>query len=318
MLISRFARTTTLVALLVGLIPLGAGVAIAEAETDYETLIAKSSPALVTIKCVLKMQGPGGSREIEREFTALMVDDKGTVLCASLQLGTSKSMRRYAITPTDIKVLIGDDTDGVKAKLLASDSELDLTWVQIKEPDAKGYAHIDFTKAATVKLDDRLRMLTRMDKFFDRAPVVNEGRLSGKTKKPRDLLIPSTSLGVEPGMPIFADDGLVIGVVVVQSPDEEEQAAGKRMGSAALILPAADVVKATLRAHETAASEDEEEDEEEEEGEEGDEGEAGADAKKTATGADDKPKKAVDKAATKPAPVKPAPTKPVPPAKPAG
>ncbi len=288
MLISRLFPIATCVALIAGLIPFTA----TQAATEYETLITKASPALVTIKCVLKMQGPGGTREVERDFTALMIDNKGTVLCASVQLGTSKLMRRYGtITPTDIKVLIGDDTEGVKAKLLASDSELDLSWVQIKEPDAKGYAHVDFAKATTAKSGDRLLTLTRMDKFFDRTPIVNEGRLSGKTKKPRDLLVPSSSLEVEPGMPIFAEGGLTVGVIVVQAPDEEDQAAGGRMGTAALILPAAEVVKATKRAHETAASDDDEEEEE---------GEADAAAKKPAEGA-------ADKAPAKPAPpVKPA------------
>ncbi len=304
MLKSRLFPIATCVAVLIGLVAFGASAAPAEAKTEYEKLIDDISPSLVTLKCVLKMQGPGGAREVEREFTALMIDNKGTVLCASVQLGTSKLMRRYGtITPTDIKVLIGEDTEGVEAKLLASDSELDLSWVQIKKPDAKGYAHVDFAKATTVNYGDRLLTVTRMDKFFDRTPIVNEGRLSGKTKKPRDLLVPSSGLEIEPGMPIFGEGGVTVGVIVVQAPDEEEQAAASRMGTAALILPAAEVVKATKRAHETAAAEDEED----EEGE-------GDTVKKTAKDAGDKLKKD----AAKLVPAKPAvPANPAPPTKPA-
>lgn len=234
-------------------------------QPDYQAFVDKTAPALVTVKFVLKVQGAGGQREIEREFTAVMVGAKGIVLCSSVQLGTSKLMRRFngTATPTDIKILIGEDTEGVEAKLLASDSDLDLSWLQIKEPSEKGYAFVDFAKGGSVPVGGALLTISRMDKFFDRAPLLTQGRLGGKTHKPRELLLPSSGLEVTPGMPIFAEDGSTVGVVVIQSPDPEDMAANPRMAgqsTAALILPSAEVVKATKQAMETTA-EDEEDDE---------------------------------------------------------
>lgn len=239
--------------------------AVAAGQPDYQAFVDKTAPALVTVKFVLKVQGAGGQREIEREFTALMVGPKGMVLCSSVQLGTSKLMKRFSgtATPTDIKILIGDDTEGVEAKLLATDADLDLSWLQIKEPGKEDYAFVDFAKAGSVPVGGRLLTMSRMDKFFDRAPLLSLGRLGGRTHKPRELLLPSSGLDVTPGMPIFAEDCSTVGVVVIQSPDPEDMAANPRMAgqsTAALILPSAEVVKATKQARETTA-EDEEDDE---------------------------------------------------------
>ncbi|HWL91978.1 MAG TPA: hypothetical protein VNT79_00450 [Phycisphaerae bacterium] len=248
-----------------------AGVARADTKAIYKQLFDEAAPALVTIKCVLKVQGSSGAQEQEREFTALMIEPKGLVLCSSLQLGTSRLYRRMAtsITPTDIKVLIGDDTEGVEAKFLTSDPELDLSWVEIKTPDEKGYTSLDLSKGVVPALGDRLLSGRRMDKFFDRAFVVNEGYLGGTTKKPRELLVPTASLEFTQtsiGMPVFDDHAAVVGVAVLQSPDPEDEG-GTRGSADVLILPVAEVVKATERAR-TAANEAEEE-EEDEEGEEG-------------------------------------------------
>lgn len=244
-------------------------VARAAGQSDYQAFVDKTAPALVTVKFVLKVQGAGGQREIEREFTAVMVNAEGMVLCSSVQLGTSKLMRRFSgtATPTDIKILIGDDTEGVDAKLLASDADLDLSWLLIKEPSEEGYTFVDFAKSRSVPVGGTLLTISRMDKFFDRAPLLNQGRLGGKTRKPRELLLPSSGLNVTPGMPIFAEDGSTVGIVVIQSPDPEDRAANPRMAgqsTAALILPSAEVVKATKQAMETAAEDEEEEDDEDE------------------------------------------------------
>lgn len=266
--LSRSARVTLFILAIAGT----GQVARAGGQSDYQAFVDKTAPALVTVKFVLKVQGAGGQREIEREFTAVMVSAEGMVLCSSVQLGTSKLMRRFSgtATPTDIKILIGDDTEGVDAKLLASDADLDLSWLQIKEPGEDGYVFVDFAKSRSVPVGGTLLTISRMDKFFDRAPLLNQGRLGGKTRKPRELLLPSSGLNVTPGMPIFAEDGSTVGIVVIQSPDPEDRAANPRMAgqsTAALILPSAEVVKATKQAMETAAEDEEEEDEDDDEGE---------------------------------------------------
>lgn len=230
---------------------------------EYQALMNAVAPALITVKYVLKVQGPGGTRDIDREITAVMMDKSGLVLCAGVQIGTSRLMRRMgATTPTDIKILIGDDTVGIDASLIATDAELDLAWLRIKDASKlpADLKFIDFSKSKTLALGDRVLTVNRMDKFFDRAPVISEGRVVGTTKKPRDMIVPGVGIETEPGMAVFAADGSPAGVVVLQSPDPEDMEGPSRGSMATLILSSEQLNKATARALATAAEEGEEED----------------------------------------------------------
>ncbi|MCA9257445.1 MAG: trypsin-like peptidase domain-containing protein [Phycisphaerales bacterium] len=232
------------------------------AATEYRAVLDAASPSLVTVKFVLKLSGPGGTRDVDREITATMIDKSGLILCAGVELGTSKVYRRMgSVTPTDLKVMIGDDTVGVDAKLLATDAELDLAWLKITDASKvpANLKFVDMSKAQDVALGDRVLSVNRMEKFFDRAPVVTEGRIAGETKKPREMLVPGAGLSLSPGMPVFNATGAPIGVAVFQAPDPEDME-GSGGSNATLILTGKDLQKATQRALAAAAEEAEEED----------------------------------------------------------
>ena len=239
-----------------------------DTEADYNRLLDTKSPVYVTVKFILKTQGGFfGNNEDESEAQGIMIDTKGLVLCSNRAFGGGIFARRSGgATPKDMKVLIGDDTEGVDARFLARDSELDLAWISIKEPGETPFAFLNLSESATPQVGRRLLAIRRMSKYFDRAVLVSEGLLSGKTKKPRDLLIPSSSLDLQPGLPVFTAEGSVVGIVVIQMPGEDEMEGGYRsmqglgrdvMGG--LILPAAEVLKATNRAKQAAEEDDEEE-----------------------------------------------------------
>ncbi len=235
----------------------------ADDQPPYEKLVAAKAPAFVAVKFVLKTQSRFGSRESESEASGIMIDPQGLVLCSNSSIG---GLRFGSATPTNIKVLIGKDTEGLEASFLARDSELDLAWIRIKEPGETPFAFLNLSESATPQVGRRLLAIRRMSKYFDRAVLVSEGLLSGTTQKPRDLLIPSGSLDLQPGLPVFTAEGSVVGVVVIQMPGEDEMEGGYRsmqglgrdvMGG--LILPAAEVLKATNRAKQAAEEDDEEE-----------------------------------------------------------
>lgn len=222
---------------------------------DYEKLAKEKAPAFVTVKYVLKMEGAFEDSEDEEETTGTMIDPKGLVLCGNSTLGGG--FGRYgSARPTDIKVLVGKDTEGLPAKLLARDSELDLAWIQIQQPGRQDFAHVDFGKAVVPKVGQRLLGLRKMGKYFDRAIVLTEGRVAGRTRKPRELLVPSGDLQLAPGLPVFDEDGSVVGVLVLQMPTDADGGevlgfrSGVQNGLGGLILPAAEVVKATKQARE--------------------------------------------------------------------
>ncbi len=250
-----FLSCRTGVLALIALWATGGPGARADTVSEYQHLLESRSDALVTVKFVLKR----GDAEREMEIMGILIDAKGVVLCSSLQLGTSPLMQMTGstATPTDVKVLIGDDTDGLEAKLVSRDSELDLAWIRIKEPGDRKFAFVDFTESAHPKTGERLLSLGRMSKYYDRAVVVTEGRMSGVTRKPREMYIPGAALEGEPGRPVFSAGGNLIGIVILSIPDPEDMdPVSLRRDAAALILPSAEVAKATRRALQNAETEE--------------------------------------------------------------
>lgn len=241
-----------------------------ENERDYEKLIADKAPAIVTLKFVLKLKmGQYGDNETEREATAVMIDPKGVVLCSSTELGglggvmgrmMSSRFGGMSATPSDIKVILGDDAQGLDAELMARDSELDLAWVRIKDPGDRSFAFIDFSKSARPRLGQRLLTVERMGKYYGRTPRVGEMRVSAITHKPRELYMPGGEQ-VMLGLPVFTAAGEVVGVGVMQSPSADSPGGDDEFSlsslaemeetTTGLILPAAEVAKATARARES-------------------------------------------------------------------
>jgi S1-C subfamily serine protease len=228
----------------------------AQPENPAPTLIAERSPALVSIRFILKDE----EGESEEETSGAMIDGAGMVICSNMPFGGLASLRgRSAPTPTDIKVLVGDDTQGVKARFVARDTELGLAWLQIEEAPKDPYAFIDFAQGGEPKVGDRLFSVSLMGKFFDRAPMLSEGYVTAVVTKPRRLIMPSIGIVVGAGdgsLPIFDAAGKVVGLTTVVLPEREEL--GRDMQSAMkgfmgqMILPAKDVLDASNRAREIA------------------------------------------------------------------
>lgn len=249
-----------------------------ESGAVYKRLTDEVGPALVTVKFIMKVEAGGQMAEmfgrmadegVETEVTGLMVEKDGLVLLSNTQLGGYLAMMASRMgggvtpNPTDLKVLIGEDTEGLKAKFVARDKDIDLAWVKIDDPKASGktFASVDLGASATPGVGDRLLTIQRKGKYFDRAMVVSEGRLGGMAKKPRSLLIPTSLEGGmgELGMPVFDAAGKLVGISVLQMPSRDDMEGGDMTdlmsggGMAVMILPASEVAKSTARSKELGA-----------------------------------------------------------------
>jgi len=243
-------------AMLVAAPALGQG----SAPNAYEKLAAANSGALVNIKFILKAEG----QEQEEETPGVIIEKDGLVLTSNVPFGgLAAKFGGPAVTPTNIKILIGDDTQGIDAKIIARDSELGLAWLKPDAPDAKGYSFVDFSKGVKPRAGDVVMVLSQLSKFFDRAGLVSEGRVAAITSKPRTLLIPSLALGATDfGVPAFDGEARPVGVFTIILPEREEieNAPGgmpeilNGIPGGKMILPADEVVAATKRAKELAAS----------------------------------------------------------------
>jgi hypothetical protein len=215
----------------------------------------------------------GDGQETEGEISGVVVDPGGLVLCSNTLLGGFANLLgrlmgagsdfEISATPEDIEVLVGDSTEGLSARLVARDSDLDLAWVQIDEPPA-GLAAIDLGAGVPAKIGEPFVAVRRMDKVFARAPALIEGRIGGETTKPRRLWVPAASPFGGHGLPVFNTEGALLGVTVMQFPDAEDTGGAGPMASlvqsarleevlSAVILPAREVERATALAREMAA-----------------------------------------------------------------
>lgn len=228
----------------------------------YKKIVEERAATIVTIKYVLKQ----GDEEQEEEVQGVMIEEGGLVMTSNTLMGGvpeayKRMMGGRMRSPKDIKVMVGDDNEGVEAKLVARDSELDLAWVQITKVDGKKFKFVDLAKSGKAELGDRLLVVERLGKFMDRSPVVAESRVKAVVSKPRALVLPGSEFASSFGMPAFNDKGEFVGSCVLQLPSAEEMEAsqggmfsGLRNFRGAVVLPAEDVVKATAQAKETAKS----------------------------------------------------------------
>lgn len=246
---------------------------------DPGKLLDRNAAALVTVQLVLqvKVSGPmgqlmGDTQDLESEAVCTLIDPKGLILCSNTQLnsyigvmqrvmGRMGAQSDFTATPTQIKVLVADETKPWAARLLVRDTDLDLAWLQIENAGGRSFSYIDFSQGVAPRIGDPIFAIRRLDKFFDRVPALLESRVSSVTQKPRALLIPTGSFDTSLGIPVMSASGQAVGLLVLQLPDERR--ASERSGlslemmswssrmqdvSRGVILPAQDVMKATRRA----------------------------------------------------------------------
>ena len=237
------------------------------APSEYQQVLKTYGPTLVTINYVPKTPGSGGDLEGENEITGVMIEPTGLVLCSNSLLGGLRlRFREGRAVPTNIRIMIGDDTEGLPAVFLARDTELDLAWLRIKQPAAAGerkFPYLDLETAAKTArkpvLGERLLALGVMGRYFGQEVLVTEGLVAGRTRKPRDLIVMRGSLDTDPGLPVFTADGHVIGFACLQQPDPEELAGGPAnlmSRGRGLIVPIEAVAKATVRAKEVQSGDE--------------------------------------------------------------
>ena len=255
-------RRVLLTAMIAGLTVPGAG-----AEFRPFVDLVERADALVAVRFVVKVQMPGVDQEAENEITCLSIDPEGLVLCSATELGGYFSIMArlmghsdagISASPTDLQV-VSPGGEEYAADLIARDSDRDLAWLMVRDLSADApLPYLEFADHAEPEIGAPMYLLRRMGPYFGSAAVVSDARVAGVVDQPRRLIVPSRAEG-RLGMPAFADDGRLLGVVVAQVPGNDDSQAIVRMRSrplpgqagaqndmlAGVILPAADVVKAT-------------------------------------------------------------------------
>ncbi len=190
-------------------------------------LVARYAPAVVSLSVTLRteMEGSGGApEETTSEVACTVVDPSGLILCwnsnfsagrmAELFSRNGEMASRMKVQPIEIKVRLAGSDQELPAFLAASDSDLDLAFVQLEDPPPTPLTAVDFTRSATVEPGDTLTVVSRLSSAFDFAPFHDVVRVTGEVKKPRAGWILGGGNATEVGMPYYAADGLPAGVLV--------------------------------------------------------------------------------------------------------
>ncbi len=240
-----------------------APVASAGDEPDYAAILEQRSPAVVTLKYVLKIRasqgGQSGDQERNAEARGVVVDASGLVMLSNDALEGGAGLFRQmfsrraggggggdvSVTPADIKVLFGADAKEHDAVLVARDTKLGLAFVKILEPEG-ALAAIDLTKGAECKVGQMLVGVTRKSRGFDSAAVFERAIVTGRVEKPRTMF--ALSGGVAQGLPLYDAKGLPVGVAARQQGVEgaDEGAGPFSMGQSEVFLLPLDLVQRTL------------------------------------------------------------------------
>lgn len=206
---------------------------------SHGELLDRLSPAIVSIKVILKTEFNMGDslQEQESVLDALgaVVDPSGLILLWNSQLSANRLMDavqemgegegfKLKMTPTDFEVTFAGDPREHRAFLAASDSDLDLAFLQLEEPPAKPLPSIEFGRARPAKVGDAVVGIARLSPAFDRAAFFETGTIAGRIAKPTRAFILDASPSLL-GLPVFDLEGSAVGVVATVLSRASEPAA---------------------------------------------------------------------------------------------
>lgn len=193
---------------------------------QYQAVLAKRAPAIVTVKAVLKIEERAGGENVEEPVMVhgAVVTPGGLVVLSNTAFSPGRLMeifgadedasKQIKMRPTSFKVILpGDDTE-YDAFLAATDSQLELAFVQIEGLGTRQLPAVDFGSAVDASVGQPVVSVQRMSKDYDYAAYCRTGRISGEITKPRRAWIVEGNLG-ELGLPAYNFSGDAVGVLTM-------------------------------------------------------------------------------------------------------
>lgn len=222
----RFDRRL-LAAFVAAWVAFGTAGAPAESASAPADLVARIAPAVVGLRMTLRteVEGMGQPEDSTEEVTGALVDPSGLILVWNSHLSAGRmgevlaavspdSDFRLRVSPVGIRVWIEGEAQERAAFLAAADSDLDLAFVQLAEPLERDLPAVDFGRPAELSIGSRLTVVSRLTSRYDHAPFFDTASVTGQLEKPRRAWIVGAGNATQAGLPYFADDGRVAGVLV--------------------------------------------------------------------------------------------------------
>jgi S1-C subfamily serine protease len=196
-----------------------------EAKEKRAAVLEQHAPAIVRVEVVLSnkmnMGGQGQEEESRIEVFGAVVDPGGLIMLWNSNISSTRINEmlqdmgqaegfKVEISPTSFIVHLG--TEEKKAFLAATDSSLDLAFIQLEESPGEALPFVDFSKAVASPLGTEIVQVSRMGRGFDDASRVTSARIGGIIAKPRRAWIVDGELGSF-GLPVFDLEGRPVGAL---------------------------------------------------------------------------------------------------------
>ncbi|HLJ56928.1 MAG TPA: hypothetical protein VKT77_17950 [Chthonomonadaceae bacterium] len=250
-----------------------------EAES-FQKVLQSRSPSIVTLRLVSKMDfnagGQSQSHEMRTEIQGVVVDKEGLIMVSSFSMnpysmGLTGETMAIKMVPTSIKVVFGGDEKEYNAFVAATDTKLNLSFIQIEDTAGKNLVPVAFTAGTTPAIGERLIAVSRMARGYDYSVFYQTGRINGEIDRPRHAWMVEGGISGF-GLPVFNMNNDLVGVLTTipstikedaQNPDTMGIQMALRMLSGGgglmqpFLIPASMVDgvigQAKVRAHELAA-----------------------------------------------------------------
>lgn len=254
------------------------GAARAQDSAQLKPLLEEKARSIVVVKLVLKVeiQVMGQTQDQEQRTTipGVLVNESGLVMITNSAVSAARMKEMFGaggdgeerfevtMTPISIKVILEGEEKEHDAFLAASDTRLDLAFLQIEELGDRKLSPVSFADEAALEIGQQVVGVSRMSEGFDYAPRLELGHVVGKIKKPRPAWLVSGA-GEAVGLPVFSVGGKALGAFSLLSSgvrDEEDggmfgMGGGGMGGRFQVVLIPASVVKGVIDQAATRAAE---------------------------------------------------------------
>ncbi len=250
----------------------------AEDNIDGARKILKNyGKAVVHVEAILSIsaEGPmagrmGGTREQKVQITGTVLDESGLTVVSYTSLNPTSAMKNVKVRGSDgqpmslsikgelsdVKIVLPDGTE-IPARVVLKDEDLDMAFIlpkdKIEKEASEQIQAVDLSKAAAKasRLDQIVR-LGRLGKDLNRELVIRLDRISAIITKPRTFYILG---GAQPGTPVFATDGKLLGIIVFHKKPGGSSTSRGRVGAQGtpMVLPTKDVKKIADQARQEIA-----------------------------------------------------------------
>jgi hypothetical protein len=209
-------------------------------ENGAGDLLTRYAPAIVRVEAVLETRlnlgGQGEAEDSRLDVLGAVVDPGGLVMIWNSHISSARMVEMMQnagrgegmgiqVVPRSFTVNTPDGE--VSALLAATDSALDLAFLQLERPPSKPLPFVDFAHASRPDSGDLLVAVSRLGRGFDHAPYLQTALMGGTLKKPREAFIIDGRLSAF-GLPVFDRRGNPVGALttVVTRGGESDSAAG--------------------------------------------------------------------------------------------